>query len=129
MSNELTQLFPQGKEITIEDKSMVIKPFRLGDLPKVFKLIEPLTGPISAMMASPKGMASIVSLLAEGGDSVLDLMAVGSRQPRAWIDTLEMDDGATLLLAVIEVNADFFIRKALPMVNAKMAQIAGQTSS
>lgn len=130
MSTELAQLFPTGKEISISDANLTIKPFKFGELPKVFKAIEPLTPTLSRMFVEKQAdVSTIASMIAEGGDSVIDLMVVGSKQPREWVTELEIDEGVELLVSIIEVNADFFIQKVLPRMNAKMEAFNGQTSS
>lgn len=130
MSTELAQLFPTGKEIRINDENLTIKPFKFGELPRVFKAIEPLTASLSKMFVEKQvDINSIAQMIAEGGDSVIDLMVVGSKKPREWVAELEMDGGVDLLITIIEVNADFFIQKVLPQMNAKMEAFNGQTSS
>lgn len=128
MSNELNLLFPAGKQISIRDENLTIKPFKFGELPKVFKCIEPLTASMAKMVAdrntSPQAIAM---LLSEGGDSVLDLMVIGAKKDRTWIDDLEIDEGVEVLTSIFEVNADFFIQKVLPKVNTTV--VPGQMSS
>ena len=124
----LQQLFPLGKEVTIADKALRITPFKLGELPRVFKVIEPITAlVIEALGSSQNQMASLTKIMVGGGDNVLDLIAIGSRQPRTWVDELEMDQGIDLLAAVIEVNASFFVQKVLPILNREMAKAVPQT--
>jgi hypothetical protein len=128
MSNDLTLLFPAGQQLSIRDENITIKPFKFGDLPKVFKCLEPLTTSMAKMVADRNtSPAAIAMLMAEGGDSVLDLMVIGSKQNKVWIEELEMDEGVELLTAIFEVNADFFIQKVLPKVNKTVAA-TGQMS-
>ena len=130
MSNELAQLFPTGKEITIRDENLTIKPFKFGELPRVFKAIEPLSASITALVQTQSFNASSIGFLfSSGGDGILDLLAVGTRKPRSWVDDLEMDEGIEVLTAVLEVNADFFIQKVLPRINEALEKSSGRTSS
>lgn len=130
MSTELAQLFPIGKQISINEENLTIKPFKFGELPRVFKCIEPITGVLAQMLASGEVNAgSIAGLVANGGDSILDLIALGTKKPRGWVDQLEMDQGVELLVSIFEVNADFFTQKVLPTLNQKMEKTVGQTSS
>jgi len=130
MSNELEQLFPTGKTISINDENLTIKPFKFGELPKVFKAIGPMTSTLGNLLQNrDASFAAIAGLITDGGDSIIDLMVVGSRKPREWVEELEMDQGVEVLTAIFEVNADFFIRKVLPLVNTKMEKASGQTSS
>lgn len=123
----LQQLFPIGKEVTLSDKTFRVTPFKLGELPRVFKVIEPITAlVIEALGSRQNQLVSLTKIMVEGGDNVLDLIAIGSRQPRTWVDALEMDDGIELLAAVIEVNASFFVQKVLPILNREMAKATPQ---
>ena len=131
MSNELTNLFPTGKEVSIQAENLTIKPFKFGELPKVFKLVTPMAAALSTLQQNRDNPATaIAGLIANGGDSILDLMVIGSHKPREWIDNLDMDEGATLLTAILEVNADFFIQKVLPVIMdtaSKVKTVSGQT--
>jgi hypothetical protein len=124
----LQQLFPLGKEVQIADKSLRITPFKLGELPRVFKAVEPITAlVVEALGSTQSQMTSLAKIMVGGGDNVIDLLAIGSRQPRAWIDELELDAGVELLAAVIEVNASFFVQRVLPILNREMAKAVPQT--
>ena len=124
----LQQLFPIGKEVTLAEKTFRVTPFKLGELPRVFKVIEPITALVIEALGSQRNqMTSLTKIMVEGGDNVLDLIAIGSRQPRTWEDALEMDQGIELLAAVIEVNASFFVQKVLPILNREMAKAVPQT--
>lgn len=128
MSNELTALFPTGKQISICGENLTIKPFKFGELPKVFKAIEPITGTLGSLLQSRSpDITVIANLISEGGESIMDLMCIAAKVPRSKLDEMEMDDGVELLVSIFEVNADFFIQKVLPLVNAKMTKTVGPT--
>lgn len=124
----LQQLFPIGKELTIGDKTLRITPFKLGELPRVFRAVEPITGLVMEAFGSKTNqIASLTKIMVGGGDNILDLIAIGSRQPREWVEQLEADQGIDLLAVVIEVNASFFVQKVLPILNREMAKAVPQT--
>ena len=126
--SELNTLFPVGKQISIKDENLTLKPFKFGELPKVFKAIETLSGTIGVLMRDRNvNPASITTLIAEGGDGILELMVIGSKKDKSWIEDLEMDEGVDLLTAIIEVNADFFIQKVLPTLNKTLEKSTGRT--
>ena len=130
-TTQLQQLFPIGKEVTIADKTLRITPFKLGELPRVFKAIEPITALIIEALGSKQSqITSITNIMVKGGENVIDLMTIGSRQPRAWLEQLEMDAAVDLLSAVLEVNISFFVQKVLPTLHKAMEQVAptGQNS-
>jgi hypothetical protein len=124
----LQQLFPLGKEVMIADKALRITPFKLGELPKVFRAVEPITTLVMEAFGSQQSqIKSLTKIMVGGGDNVIDLIAIGSRQPRTWVEDLDADQGIELLAAVIEVNASFFVQKVLPILNREMAKAVPQT--
>jgi hypothetical protein len=128
MTTELDKLFPAGQTLTIKETELTITPFKLGELPNVFKVIDPITKLVlDAIGTTGNQMESLSKIMVLGGDNVLDLLAVGSRQPRAWIDQLELDEGVQLLTAILEVNASFFVQKVLPLLTKAVKTVpAGQ---
>lgn len=130
MTEEIKVLFPNA-EITIAGEKLVLKPFTLGQIPKVTKLMQQLSGPILAAYKAGKtdDIGTMFSLLAEGGDILLDLISVGVNKDRAWIDALDTSEGVELFAAFIEVNRSFFVQKTLPKFKESKEKIlAGLTS-
>jgi len=133
MTDQLEVLFPTGKELTIAGETFNITPFKAGQLPKVFKAVEPISGHIVAAFAAHTNPTSaIIGLLASGGENILDIAAIGARKPRAWVDELETDQLLELVAAVLEVNVSFFVQKVLPSLTnsiSKVSEVTGQTLS
>ena len=130
MSQELNTLLPLGKELKIRDENLTIKPFKLGELPKVFKAIDPISKALfDSISKSGNQVEMITGLVANGGENLIDLMVIGSKKSREWVEDLELDEGIELFGAILEVNASFFVQKVLPNLNKKMEAVqAGQTS-
>ena len=128
-TNELEVILPQGKQVTIQNANITITPFKFGELPRVFKAIDPISTSLFSVVAKGGNQMNVISsIIAEGGDNILDLISIGSRKPREWVDTLEMDEGVELLAAILEVNVSFFVQKVLPQINNKLeAVLPGQT--
>ena len=127
--SELNVLLPQGKELKIRDANLTIKPFKFGELPKVFKAIDPISKSLFDALGGGNQIEMITGLVANGGDGIIDLMVIGSKQSREWVEDLEMDEGIEVFSAILEVNASFFVQKVLPTINSRMEAIqAGQTS-
>lgn len=128
MTPELNTLFPIPQVVTINGVTLSLTPFKLGELPKVFRTIEPITKLIvDAMGSSDTQIDSLVKVIVQGGDNILDLLAVGSRQSREWVDQLETDQGIQLLLAILEINSSFFVQRVLPLITKVTNKVpAGQ---
>ncbi len=126
---DLETLFP-GREISAGGEKLTLQPFTFGQLPKAAKLLQPIstsmsdTGVFSVnniggevqFGLAPDWPVRIVDLLASGGDGLLDFIAFAANKPREWVDKLGADDGVALTKALMEVNADFFVRRVLPML-------------
>ena len=118
---ELNVLFPQGKTITIGGEEVTITPFTFGQLPQVMKVMKGL-----AETAKGKKLDASLALdvFSEAGDDIIILMAKCIGKDIMFITSLQQDEGIALMLAFLEVNADFFIKKVLPMLKADMKQVS-----
>lgn len=127
--SDLNTLMPQGKEIRIRDANLTIKPFKFGELPKVFKAVDPISKALFDGLVGGNQIEAITKLVANGGDNIIDLMVIGSKQSREWVEDLEMDEGIDVFAAILEVNASFFVQRVLPTLNSRMEAVqAGQTT-
>lgn len=127
-TNQLEILFPTGKEVTIRNAVYCIKPFKLGQIPKVLKAINPIVGVFAGLAQKNTNMLEVItSILAEGGDNILDLIVLATNSPAEFVkNEMELDEGIELLTAVIEVNSDFFIKKVLPKMTEVVQTLNGQ---
>jgi hypothetical protein len=103
------KLVAPSADVVVGTETIVIKPFTFGQWPKVIKHIQDALGTKDYSQG-----VSIPELLAESGESVLELVAIATGKPRSWLDTVEADEGIALVAAVIQVNADTFAKKILP---------------
>jgi hypothetical protein len=125
MSDDLSALLP-GREVTVKGETLVLMPFFFGQLPRAVKLIQPLASALmAANVASFDGTTmrlaadwplKVPAIVADGGEALLDLLAFITGKPRAWFDTLGVDEGIALTRAALEVNGDFFVAKVAPML-------------
>lgn len=127
--SDLDILFP-GREISAGGEKLTLQPFTFGKLPKAAKLLQPIASSLSAAgifgieqaagevqfrLASDWPL-KIVDMLAEGGEGLLSFIAFASGKELAWVESLPADDGVALTKAVMEINADFFVQRVLPML-------------
>ncbi|OYV99038.1 MAG: hypothetical protein B7Z62_02045 [Deltaproteobacteria bacterium 37-65-8] len=129
--SDLETLFPD-REITVGGTSLTVSPFPFGKMPKVMALAKPIVkalGDAGIMAINENGTIGvnsswplhIVDLFADAGEDLIALVAFLTGQPRDWFDTLGQDDGIALTKKVFEVNADFFVKKVLPMLGLSFA--------
>ena len=108
-TQELEILVPQPRVLDLVGERLAITPLVLGELPAMVKAVRPFA---ERMGGEPDWLA----LFSEHGDALLTALAIASRQPRAWVDSLALDDALALAAAVFEVNADFFVSRIAPKV-------------
>ncbi len=93
-----------------------IQPIKVRDLPRFLKAIEP----IAADLAS----GDIAGALMRHADAVIEATAIGAGCDRAWLEDQTPDVLVELSAKVIEVNADFFVQKVLPAMQAAAGTLA-----
>ena len=127
MADDLNVLFPEGTKITIKGEEINLMPFTFGQLPKAIQLLAPITRALAASGVNATDgvsgqLSGWVDLLASAGEDVLALLAWGIKKERCWFDDMSTEDGVMLLRAFVEVNADFFVQKLLPLVGGSQTQ-------
>ena len=121
---QLETLFPLGKQLTIRDVNLTIKPFRFGELSRVLKAADPIFSSLfTALKQGNNQIEMITTIVAESNDSIVDLIQISTKQPREWIEQLDIDEGVELFMSVLEVNGDFFVRRVLPGLNDRMQKM------
>lgn len=125
--NQLEILFPTGKEITIRELVYIIKPFKLGQIPKVLKSINPIINLFGQLVGQERNKLEVITgILTNGGENILELIGLATNQPMEWVNDLELDEGIELLTGILEVNSDFFIKRVLPILTNGVATLNGQ---
>jgi len=121
--SELEQLFPVPVEVRVGGELLALTPIRLGEVPSLARVLAPLAGQIG------REDTDWLELLAQHGGSVLTALSIASRKPREWIDQLPVDEAIRLAAALLEVNADFFVHRVVPALEAAAEWTASASSS
>jgi hypothetical protein len=117
--SDLDVLAPPSQELTLARKVVTITPLVVGELPAMLRAVQPFARELA-------GEPDWLALLGEQGDGVLAALALGSRQPREWVDALPLDEALTLAAAVFEVNADFFVQRLAPRIGDLAQGLSGR---
>ncbi len=120
----LEKIVPTPVRIDIADERLSLTPIKTRELPAMMRAIAPILAEIQS--------GDILGALATNADSMVDAVAIGSRKPREWVDELDLDDLVAVAGAVLEVNADFFVRAVLPVLTKAvegLTNINGLTQS
>jgi len=115
-ADPMAVLPPVPVEIRVADQTIALTPLVLGELPAFARAIQPFT---TELAVEPDWLR----LLGSHGEAMIEAMAIASRQPRAWIAGLALDEAICLGEALFEVNADFFIRRVVPKVGEAVSRI------
>jgi hypothetical protein len=100
-----------------------IQPIKVRDLPRFLKAIEPMAAELAA--------GDIAAALMRHADAVIEATAIGAGVERAWLEDQTPDVLAELAARVLEVNADFFVRRVLPVIQGAADRLtqSAQTAS
>lgn len=132
-----------GRVVKVGDTEITIRPLVVAQITHMLRALNPL---LQRLRQGVQGDASSLAwMLADEPDAVLDGLAIALAKLPArlsdkaamaasfadsteWLSGLTPDTLTELLVAVVEVNADFFTRQVLPMLSSKMA-VTGLPSS
>lgn len=123
---ELAALVNEPRMVHAGGREIAITPIKVRELPAFMRAVEPLF----AVAAAGAGVAE---MMLHNSDAVIQSTAIGARVDREWIDGLDLVDLLLLAAAVMEVNADFFVRRLGPALTLAMGslsvRLAGMTLS
>ncbi|MGH8572894.1 MAG: hypothetical protein ACREX8_10000, partial [Gammaproteobacteria bacterium] len=105
--DDFAALPPVPGSIDIDGETIEISPLRIGELPAFTRAIRPFAEQLTGEMDWP-------SLIADHGEAVLQALAIAARRPCSWVEGLAIDEAIRLADALLEVNADFFVRAVTP---------------
>lgn len=100
----------------IGGRSISITPIKVKDLPAFIAAVEPIAKELAA--------GDIAGALLRQADAVITATAIGAGVERAWLEAQTPDVLIELAAQVLEVNADFFVHRALPRLTAAAERLA-----
>jgi hypothetical protein len=99
-----------------DPRGLAIQPVSVGDLPAFFKAIEPVVKELAE--------GDILAALMRHADAVIEATAIGAGVERAWLEAQTPEVLVDLAARVLEVNADFFVRRVMPRLAEAAEKIA-----
>lgn len=124
--NQLEELIIPETKIELGGETLIVTPIRAGQLPAFIRAVRPVVPCFS------QEEIDFMALIDEGGEHLLDAVALALSKPRAFVDALDAAELIRAVRCMIEVNVDFFIHRLLPEVVAatgKIQEIRGRISS
>jgi len=112
---DLDILNPPEKKVQFQGREVVISPVRMGKLQPFTVAIKPVAQDIFLALT---GSGDLLTTIELHGDRMILAVSIGSGIKIDEINEALPDEFLRLATAVVEVNADFFVRKLLPEVRA-----------
>ena len=112
---ELEKIAPIPVRVDVGGERISITPIKTRELPAMMRAVSPILTEIQR--------GDIVAALAANADALIDAVATGARLERSWVNGLDVDDLVILAGAVIESNADFFVRRVMPILTAAIESV------
>lgn len=127
--DELKILVPDEVINTIQG-DVTVKPFKFTQFPKVIKTISEYASLISSAIAvsNENEILNIATaLVSDDSEGIFDLIAMAIGKDREFLDSLEAEDGFNILVKVVELNIDFFVKTLAPKLGELTVKIGGIT--
>lgn len=129
-ADTLAALCAEPRRYTAGDGTVVeVHPLKVRQLGPFTRALEPLlvdvvaladtpaAEPVEADAGAPGGRgAALMLLVARRAEDVSRVVAIATGCDEQWLGERDLADLAELAAAVLEVNADFFVQRLLPMV-------------
>ena len=126
MSEQDLDAFPPAAHtVRAGGEDLSITPFQVGDVPAVLRAVRS----IEPMFAAKDAPVEWMAIMAEHGDDLIDMVAIGTRKPVEWVRRLAMDDFLQLAAVVYRVNLDFFVQRLGPSLLRTIAALNGPSPS
>lgn len=121
---DLNDVIPQPMTVTLSGETLAVTPIKLGQLPR-------FAGAVAGIwhLFAVEGEPDYLAILTQGGEDLLDALAIALNKPRAWVDALDLAEAIQALQVVIEVNGDFFTQRVVPALTQMRAALAGRSLS
>ncbi len=144
MSDDLKVLFP-NETVTVAGEPIEVHPFYFGQISQVAKFCKPIVetllssgimtitkdGDKSTIKIDDDVIPKLFQILEGGTEPLLCLVAFSVGKPRAFLDTVPMDDGIVLTQTIWEINSNFFVERVIPLIASRLSRFVsiGETSS
>lgn len=119
-------------EVTLAGRTFTMRELRFGEQLQNAHLLQPIAERFKtvSLESEPEETANkVIDILSLEHESVMQLMAICSRQSIQWIKSLTPFDGEELMLLWWTTNNRFFIRRLSRKAQTKAMMMAKQTET
>ena len=126
--DELSAIVAEPVRVEIGGRTVDIRPLIVRQLPPFTRAIRPIGEAIYLLLEQDEQhMDGWLALIEDHGERLIDAAEIAvPALSRDQIECLPLDDFAALLMGVLEANVDFFARRLLPGLEARMGATAGR---
>lgn len=103
-TDEFAAIAPAPERLRVGGETLTLTPLRVRVLPAVMAA---LAG-VDAGLFDPDDALALATLMIERGEQLIDLVALLAGREPGWVSDLETEEFFALLIAVLQINADFF---------------------
>lgn len=132
MDNDVEILFPDV-ELTLRtaqgEEDVTVREFRFGQAARVMPIAKDLLADFAAVTLDDDDTTSLHALQAKHWDAFLDLLAISTGKPRAWLEALPDEAGQLIGFAFWQANGPFFVRRLVAEAEMLRGAFASQMSS
>lgn len=111
----LETYIPEARHLVIAGKPVTVAPLKVRQIPAFARAIAPAAQAVFS--------GDLMGAVAAHGEALIEAMAIATGESAEWLGELEADAFLALVGEVVEVNADFFVRRVGPALNATVERI------
>lgn len=118
MGDGLEILQPRSRQVSFAGETIAVRPLTIGQILAVRRALDGVD------VSGGFGVDEIPKLLLAHSDQVLNALAAAVNLSRPTIEAADAAELLDLLVAVIEENTDFFVRRLIPSLRGVVAKVA-----
>lgn len=131
VQSDLQVLFPE-RTVTLSKEKVEVRPFPFGSIPRVIAILGNSIGLLQnapdlkatvegdgenkELVLDEKTISFLVDVVGQGGDNIMELIAVAANKDIEYVKALDPDDGLKLAYKCYAVNQDFFKQRLKPLL-------------
>jgi hypothetical protein len=130
-SDDSAVLDPPAVEVRFLGEQVTVRPLQIRQIPPFTRLVR-MAAPALMRLYAARGAkdgsyeSAFLDLIADHGETIIAVCAVAVDRDAAWVDTGNVDELLALVIAIVEVNQDFFAKRVAPMLSKLQASPAAQ---
>lgn len=116
--SDLSVIFEtKSRDVQVGENTVTVTPIKMGNLQAFTQAIKPIA---SDVLDAMEGSGDLLTTIELHGERMIEAVRIGTGIERQRLDEMLPDDFVRLASAVVEVNADFFIKRLLPAMKQEV---------